>query len=127
MWLHELYRQSLRFSSSRNRGASGRNATDSRRRYWRRRKPAALEAKGECGEWEVSFRGQLASIKAQLRHAEKHILRPDFRHSTFIQNSIGAHFTILIEKNYQVRLSGCASVSKTTLSKSKVLGGAKRR
>ena len=74
------------------------------------------------------IRGQLASIKAQLRHAEKHILRPAFRHSTFIaRNSIGAHFTILIEKNYQVRLSGCASVSKTTLSKSKVLGGAKRR
>ena len=50
------------------------------------------------------IRGQLASIKAQLRHVEKHILRPDFRHSTFIaRNSIGAHFTILIEKNYQVR------------------------
>src|SRR5439155_6065198 len=30
------------------------------------------------------IRGQLASIKAQLRHAEKNILRPDFRHSTFI-------------------------------------------
>src|SRR5260370_27234949 len=109
-WPRESHPRCVHSSSRQSPDVSGRNATDSPRCCWRTRRPATPGAIAEREEWETSSGQQTAgemSKKAQLKHAEKHVLRRDS-----------------VER-CQVRLSGWASVLKTILSKSNVPGGAK--